>query len=166
MLTTAPPAARAYAKVPLAIWSFARIGSDVHVARLQVLQEVGKAEILVDETHVRADAQRFGHFDQALPVDFALLPLDLRVGGADDQINGLGTSGDDPRHGLNHVFQPLAATDQSESANHPPAGESQPRLVRAVALIRNLRHSVGNHPHLRPRHVVDARPTASPRLWS
>jgi hypothetical protein len=52
VLTTAPPAARAYAKVPLAIWSFPGIGGDVDVAGLQMFQEFGQAEILVDETHV------------------------------------------------------------------------------------------------------------------
>jgi len=55
-----------------------------------VRQEIGKAEILVYKTHMRADTQRFGHLDQAFPVHFTLLKLDLRMGGAHDQINGPG----------------------------------------------------------------------------
>ena len=67
-----------------------RIRGDVHVASLQMHQKVGKAEILVHKTHVLADAQRFGHLDQAFPVSLALMELDLRMGGADDQVDGLG----------------------------------------------------------------------------
>ncbi len=145
---------------------FSRIGGDVHVASLQVLQQVGKAEILVHEAHVRADAQRFGHLDQAFAVDFALVTLDLRVGDAHDQVNRFGTSGDDPGHGLDHVFQPLASIDEPEGANHPPARQPQPGLLRAVALIGDLRHSVRNHPHLRPGHAVDAVQAAARRPWS
>ena len=145
---------------------FSRIGSDIHIAGLQVLQEVGKAEILVDETHVLADAQRFGHLDQALAIDFAFLALDLRMGGAHDQINGLGTGGHDLGHGLDHVFQPLAAIDESEGANHPPAREPQPRLVRAIALKGTSGTPCGITCTLRPGHAVDALPTAARRLWS
>ena len=115
-----------------------------------MLQQVGKAEVLVDKMHCAPTPSDSGHLDQALPVNLALLKLDLRMGGAHDQIDSLGTGGDDPRHGLNHVFQPLAAIDQSESAYHLPAGEVPAVLVRAVAMVRDLRHSMRNHPHLRP----------------
>src|SRR5208283_4215343 len=93
---------------------FSRIGGDVDVTRLQMHQQVGKAKILVHETYVFTDAQRFGHFNQAFPVNFTLLPFDLRVGGAHDQVQSIRASGDDPRHGLNHVFESLASIDQSE----------------------------------------------------
>ena len=128
----------------------ARIGRNVHVAGLQVPQQVAKAEVLVDETHIRPDTQILGHLDQALAVNLAFLTLDLRVGGAHDQVDDLGKGGDDAGHGLNHVFQPLASTDEPEGADDLPSRESQPSLVRAVAPIRDLRHSMRNHPHLRP----------------
>ena len=135
-----------------------RIGSDVHVAALQVLQQFGKAEILVDETHMRADAQRLGHLDQALAIDLALLTLDLRVGGAHDQVHDVGTGGDDPGHGLDHVFQPLAAIDQSEGAN-APAG---PRAPAAPCACRRARRQP---PALHAESPARADPTRR-RPWS
>ena len=86
-----------------------------------------RLEIPVHETHVRADAERLGHRDQALAVDFPLLAFDLGVGNTHDQVKGLRTGGHDPGHGLDHVFQPLASIDESEGANHASA-----RAVPAV----------------------------------
>ena len=83
--------------------------------------QLGQLEIPVHETDMRADAERLGHRDQALPVDFSLLAFDLGVGNTHDQVEGLRTGGHDPGHGLDHVFQPLAPIDESEGANHASA---------------------------------------------
>ena len=141
----ARPAAMAYARVPLAIWSFPGIGRDVDVAGVQVLHQLGQAEKPVHEADMIADAQRLGHRDQALTINLALLALDLRVCRPHDQVQDLRIGGHDPGHGLDHVFQALPAVDEPESADDLPARQSQPCLVRVAAFTEDLWYPMGNH---------------------
>ena len=138
-----------------------RIGRDVDVAGMQVFHELGQAQIPVHEANVIADAQRLGHPGQGLPVDFSLPALHLRMCGPHDQVQNLRVGGHDPGHGLDHVFQPLPAVDETESTEHSPAHEAQTCLVSLALVPGNLRYAVGNH-----LHVADpARRTCLSRAW-
>src|SRR5438309_2174412 len=92
-------------------------------------EKIGKAEKLIYETHVLSNAQLFSHLDQALSINFPFVTFDLRMRDSDDQIHYIWKDGDDPGHRADHVFQSLAAVDESEGANNPPPREPQPRLM-------------------------------------
>ena len=76
------------------------------------------------------DAERFCHGDKALSIHLSFMPFYLWMCRANDNVHGLGTNRDDPRHGLNHMFQPLAAIDESEAADDLPVGKFKSRLWR------------------------------------
>ena len=86
----------------------AEIGRDVDIGRADVCDKLIQFEIAVAKHHAVGDAECRRERDERLAIPLALVAEEPRMGGAGDHVDRRRMPGDDPRHRVDHVLDPLA----------------------------------------------------------
>ena len=148
--------------MPEVICCLVEVGRDVDVRRADELDELLQADEAIVEDHVRFHALLLGQPLQRQPVRLTFVLEDVRMRGADDDVDGIRIAGHDRGQGRDDGFDPLVRREQAEAEQHGLALDAEEVLVEARIDERHVGYAVGNQVDLLRRHVID-RPAGTRR---
>ena len=89
---------------------------------------VGLIDELIEEYDVALDTEFLHARHKALAVGLALIPDEIGVRRAQNDIDRIGTALQDRRHRVDHDFDALVGRKQAEGQDDGPAAEAEPGL--------------------------------------
>ena len=120
------------------------IRGDIEVGGAEKLRQLAEAHETVVEDHVLLHPQLPGQLLEAEPVDLALLPLQLRVRGPQDDVDRLGVPLDDRGQRGDGVLDALSGAEEAEGQQHVFTFHTELVLVEARVDKRHIVDAVGD----------------------
>ena len=107
---------------------FIEIGRHIDVAHRNEVQQRGLIDELVEEDDMILDAELPHARRQAVAIGLALIPHKVRMGRAENDIDGVRAGFDDSRHGIEHDLDAFVWRQETERQNDRLSGEAEFRL--------------------------------------
>ena len=134
---------------------FIEIGSRVDVAHRNEVQQRGLIHELVEKNDMIFDAESLHARRQAFAIGLALLPHQLRMSSAKNDIDGIRARFNDFRHGIEHDLDAFVRRQETEGQNDHLSGEVEFGLGVMCFEEREIRYSVRYDLNLASWHVVN-----------
>ena len=131
-----------------------RVRRHEHVRGLEPLVELGTADESIDEPDVALHAEPSDLVDEGVAVCLALGADQLRVGGADDDVEDIGVHRGDRGQRIDGQLVALARAEQAEAQDHVATGDAESRLDLRRIHEGHVRDAVGDHREPALIHVV------------
>ena len=112
------------------------------VGRLQVAAQLLRRDVLIAEHDVLANAQLLGEPLERRAVGLAVLAKHGGVRGAHDEVDEIGTSGDEGGQGADDGLDALVWTQQAEGQQHALTGDAEARLEALLVARRHVGDAV------------------------
>ena len=107
------------------------VGGDVNVSRADVLAEFLVGHVAVDEADAVFHADAAGHAFELQAVALAFLADEVRMGGAEHNVNEPRVVADDVGQGSDDIFDPFVRREQAEGEHDRTPGDFELVLVKA-----------------------------------
>ena len=133
---------------------FVQVGRHIDVAHGDEVEQRGLVHELIEEDDMIADAEVLHARRQALAIGLALMPHEIGMGRAQDDIDGVRAGFDDPRHGIEHDLDALVGRQKTERQDHRLSGEAEFCLGVMRFEKRDVGDAVRDDLDLARRHVM------------
>ena len=131
-----------------------RVGRDEDVRGPEPAEQLVRLHEAVDEANVVGDAELAGALREGGAVPLALVADELRVRGAEDDVQDLRVVRDHRRQRFERELVALARAQEPEAQDHLAAGQPEARLDRVRRDERQVRDPVADDVDLRRVHAV------------
>ena len=121
---------------------FVQVGREVDVRRADELAQLRRLHIAVHEHDIFLHPEFAGEVLERMPVALAFASQEVRMRGAEDDVNHLGMLHGDARKGTDAVFDALAGREQAEGQQNRPPGHAELVLVKIRIDEGDVRNAV------------------------
>ena len=134
---------------------FIQIGRHIDVAHRDEVEQRGLVDELIEEDDMILDAELLHARRQALAIGLALIPHEVGMGRAENDIDGVRAGFDDPRHGIEHDLDAFVGRQEAEREDDRFSAEAEFRFGVMRFEEREVGYSVRYDLDLASWHVMN-----------